>query len=200
MYSYEEQLRAVKLYIKYDHSISAVIRELGYPSHQALLQWYQEYQTHGDLRITQVRQSKCTPEQRRAAVAYYKEDIGRASRPCRTGSSLVKLQQSEKEQAVIGLCVRDQSAECIASKYGVSRGALYKWKSQMLSKECVPEMSEKSAAQPADTEHTLEELRFEIATLEDKVAELQKQVAEYEQAAFRARLQKDIYEKASELI
>lgn len=30
MYSYEERLRAVKLYIKYDHSLSAVIRELGY--------------------------------------------------------------------------------------------------------------------------------------------------------------------------
>ena len=42
MYFYEERLRAVKLYIKYDHSLSAVIRELGYPSHQALLQWYRE--------------------------------------------------------------------------------------------------------------------------------------------------------------
>ena len=34
MYSYEERLRAVKLYIKYDHSLSAVIRELRYPSHR----------------------------------------------------------------------------------------------------------------------------------------------------------------------
>lgn len=53
MYSYEERLRAVKLYIKYDHSISAVIRKLGYPFHQALFHWYQEYQTYGDLRIAQ---------------------------------------------------------------------------------------------------------------------------------------------------
>ena len=52
MYSYEERLRAVKLYIKYDHSLSAVIRELGYPSHQALLQWYREYMTQGDLHVS----------------------------------------------------------------------------------------------------------------------------------------------------
>lgn len=226
MYSYEERLRAVKLYIKYDHSISAVIRELGYPSHQALLQWYREYQTYGDLRITQIRQGKYTPKQRRVAVAYYqehgqnldrtvkalgypsrarlfewlKEDIGRASRPCRSSSSMVKLQQSKKEQAVIDLCVREHSVECIASKYEVSRGALYKWKNQMLGEERVSKMPEKSVTQPDDTEHTVEKLRSEVATLEDKVAELQKQVAEYEQAAFRARLQKDIYEKASELI
>lgn len=108
MYTYEDRLRAVKLYIKYDHSISAVIRELGYPSHQALLQWYREYKTYGDLHSTQVRQGKYSAEQRRAAVAYYqepgenldrtvralgypsrvllyewlKEDIGRTARPC----------------------------------------------------------------------------------------------------------------------
>ena len=76
MYSYEERLRAVKLYIKYDHSLSAVIRELGYPSHQALLQWYREYITQGDLHAECVRhrrRCKFTMEQRKAALAYYQE-------------------------------------------------------------------------------------------------------------------------------
>ena len=115
MYSYEERLRAVKLYIKYDHSLSAVIRELGYPSHQALLQWYREYITQGDLHAESVRhrrRCKFTMEQRKAAVAYYqehgqnlartvkklgypsratlfnwlKEDIGRATHPCHSGA------------------------------------------------------------------------------------------------------------------
>lgn len=115
MYSYEERLRAVKLYIKYDHSLSAVIRELGYPSHQALLQWYREYITQGDLHAECVRhrrRCKFTMEQRKAAVAYYqeqgqnlartvkklgypsratlfnwlKEDIGRATHPCHSGA------------------------------------------------------------------------------------------------------------------
>ena len=126
MYSYEERLRAVKLYIKYDHSLSAVIRELGYPSHQALLQWYREYITQGDLHAECVRhrrRCKFTMEQRKAAVAYYqehgqnlartvkklgypsratlfnwlKEDIGRATHPCHSGAPVVKLQQDQQE-------------------------------------------------------------------------------------------------------
>ena len=73
MYSYEKRLRAVKLYIKYDHSLSAAIRELGYPSHQAMLQWYRKYITQGDLHAKCVRhrrRCKFTMEQRKAAVAY----------------------------------------------------------------------------------------------------------------------------------
>lgn len=31
MYSYEERIRAVKLYIKYGKSAAAVVGELGYP-------------------------------------------------------------------------------------------------------------------------------------------------------------------------
>ena len=37
MYSYEERIRAVQLYIQYDHSLASVTRELGYPSQEALL-------------------------------------------------------------------------------------------------------------------------------------------------------------------
>lgn len=202
MYSYEERLRAVKLYIKYDHSLSAVIRELGYPSHQALLQWYREYITQGDLHAECVRhrrRCKFTMEQRKAAVAYYqehgqnlartvkklgypsratlfnwlKEDIGRATHPCHSGAPVVKLQQDQKEQAVIDLCIRESSAEKIASKHGVSRASLYKWKDELLG---------------------------EVARLKEKIAKLQQEATKYEQEAFRARLQRDIYEKASELI
>lgn len=36
MFSYEERIKAVKLLIKYDMSYSTVIRELGYPSKEAL--------------------------------------------------------------------------------------------------------------------------------------------------------------------
>lgn len=164
MYSYEERLRAVKLYIKYDHSLSAVIRELGYPSHQALLQWYREYITRGDLHakcVRRRRRCKYTMEQRRAAVAYYqeygqnlartvkklgypsratlfnwlKEDINRSTHPCHSGAPVVKFQQDQKEQAVIDLCIRESSAEKIASKHGVSRASLYKWKDELLGRE-----------------------------------------------------------------
>lgn len=37
MYSYEDRMRAVELYIKYEHSAADVIRELGYPKSGATL-------------------------------------------------------------------------------------------------------------------------------------------------------------------
>ncbi len=44
MYSCEDRMRAVELYIKYGCHSAAVIRELGYPNHHTLLYWYDEYQ------------------------------------------------------------------------------------------------------------------------------------------------------------
>ncbi|WP_276648675.1 transposase [Trichococcus flocculiformis] len=44
MYSYEERIKAVKLYIKYEHSLASVIQELGYPSSKALYIWFKEYE------------------------------------------------------------------------------------------------------------------------------------------------------------
>lgn len=49
MYSYEDRMRAVKLYIKYDYSVADTIRELGYPSRNGLVRWHNEYVENGDL-------------------------------------------------------------------------------------------------------------------------------------------------------
>lgn len=43
MYSYEERLKAIELYIKYNNNSAAVIRELGYPNRYTLSLWLQEY-------------------------------------------------------------------------------------------------------------------------------------------------------------
>jgi len=40
MYSYEDRIKAVKFYIKYDFSVADTIRELGYPTHKTLIKWY----------------------------------------------------------------------------------------------------------------------------------------------------------------
>ena len=49
MYSLEERIKAVKHYIKYDLSVAATIRELGYPSRSMLIRWYKEYKETGSL-------------------------------------------------------------------------------------------------------------------------------------------------------
>ena len=43
MYSYEERIRAVKLYIKLGGRLGATICKLGYPTKNSLISWYREY-------------------------------------------------------------------------------------------------------------------------------------------------------------
>lgn len=49
MYSYEDRIRAVELYIKLGKRTSPTIRQLGYPTKNALKGWYREYQQRLDL-------------------------------------------------------------------------------------------------------------------------------------------------------
>ena len=49
MYSYDERLRAVDLYIKLGKRIRATTRQLGYPTKNSLKNWYQEFLERGDL-------------------------------------------------------------------------------------------------------------------------------------------------------
>jgi len=49
MYSYEDRLRAVRLYIKLGKRIAATIRQLGYPTKNALKSWHREYEQRLDL-------------------------------------------------------------------------------------------------------------------------------------------------------
>jgi transposase-like protein len=51
MYSYEERMRAVELYIKLGKRLGATIRELGYPTKNALIGWFREYELMQDLPI-----------------------------------------------------------------------------------------------------------------------------------------------------
>ena len=47
MYTYEQRITAVKLYIKYCQKAAPVIRELGYPNRHVLVKWFKEYEATG---------------------------------------------------------------------------------------------------------------------------------------------------------
>jgi transposase-like protein len=49
MYSYEDRIRAIELYIKLGKRVRATIRQLGYPTKNALKGWYREHERRGDL-------------------------------------------------------------------------------------------------------------------------------------------------------
>ena len=51
MYSYEDRIRAVKLYIKLGKRLRATIRQLGYPTKNSLIGWYREYERSQELRV-----------------------------------------------------------------------------------------------------------------------------------------------------
>ena len=74
MYSYEERLKAIKLYIQYVKSYASVFRELGYPpSSHTIKRWYKEYEQAGDLHKSFIKVNKYSDEKRKAAIQYYVE-------------------------------------------------------------------------------------------------------------------------------
>ncbi len=51
MFSYEDRIRAVKLYIKLGKRLGATIHQLGYPTKNSLIGWYREYEQGHDLQV-----------------------------------------------------------------------------------------------------------------------------------------------------
>jgi putative transposase len=51
MYSHEERIRAVKLYIKLGGRLGATFRKLCYPTKNSLMSWYRQYEREQDLQV-----------------------------------------------------------------------------------------------------------------------------------------------------
>lgn len=58
MYSYDDRLRAVRLYIKLGKRIGLTIRQLGYPTKNALKTWCREYERRHDVSTRYTRAPK----------------------------------------------------------------------------------------------------------------------------------------------
>ena len=72
MYSYEDRIRAVKLFIKLGKRTGATIRQLGYPTKNSLKVWHLEYERRHDLPVGYVRsKSRYSREQKALAVDHY---------------------------------------------------------------------------------------------------------------------------------
>ncbi len=68
MYSYKDRLRAVKLYIKLGKRVGLTIRQLGFPTINALKTWCREYERRRDLAAVYVRPPRYSQAQRDQAV------------------------------------------------------------------------------------------------------------------------------------
>lgn len=225
MYTYEQRMAAVKLYIQYYHKAAAVIRELRYPNHHMLAKWFKEYESTGDLHKNshRERKSKFSDEQKQAALQFYQEHgcsitltintlgypgestlkrwlneaFPNRKKHCIAGGAVIKCSQEKKEQAAIDLCSRSESAAEVAQRHGVSRVTLYQWKNQLLNKEPCVAMPEKpiipKSTSAEGTDLTIEELRSEKVILEKQIATLEKTV-------YRLQLERDVLERAAEVL
>lgn len=219
MYSYKERMKAVKEYIASGYRANRTVAKLGYPSHQALKNWYDEYKANGDLHRDFVRESRYTDEQKKEAVDHYYANgrnmaktsrmLGYVSRDtlrswiaetvpmedvsCVTGLAVVKCTEEQKREAVVEFCARGGSSEAIANRYGVSASNLYIWKKKLYAEEEEEEM-------PTEPEVTLEELQQQNSELKQAIDELQRQRKRLEKDVHRLQLERDVLEKAGEII
>ena len=210
MYSYEDRIRAVKLYIKLGKRTGATIRKLGYPTKNALKSWHREYEQSRDLPAGYVlSRPKYSDEQKEVAAQHYLDHdrclagtLKALGYPCRdtlaawvdelhpetrkrvVGKARSVPRSAElKQAAVIELCTRQTSAQAIAQKLAVSRGALYQWKNQLLGPEAPASMKPNNDS-PPDSER----------------AELERQVESLRRDVRQLQLEHDILKKANELL
>jgi putative transposase len=207
MYSYEDRLRAVQLYIKLGKRVGLTIRQLGYPTKNALKSWYREYEQRLDLPAGYVRPPRYSQVHKERAVEHYLEHgrciaatikaLGYPSRSLlsawlqemhphsrtRAVGRSPALTPEAKQSAVIALCMRPASAQAVADDLGVSRGSLYKWANRLLGHEASAPMKHQQEA-PADSDRT--ELQQQLETLQRDIRRLQ--------------LEKDVLKKANELL
>ena len=210
MYSYEDRIRAVKLYIKLGKRIGATLRQLGYPTKNALKGWHREFEQRQDLPAASVRSwQKYSDEQKQAAVEHYLSHdrcmtgtIKALGYPCRDTFAAwidelhpemrihvvgkvggVQHSPEFKRTAILELCNRQISAQKIAQKLAVSRPTLYKWKNQLLGREVPTSMKLHNDSQPDP----------ERLDLEQQVEALQRDIR-------KLQLEHDLLKKANELL
>jgi len=211
MYSYEDRMRAVELFIKLGKRVKATIRQLGYPTKNSLKGWCREYEQQLDLPKGYARaKPKYTQEQKQAAVEHYLGHghciaftmkalgyPGRGTLAAWIGEMHTELSvqvvgrsgqaaprpPALKHDAVIALCTREGDAESVASEFGVSRETLYNWKNQLLGAEAPASMK-----------------RHRDLSASSEREELERQLEELRRDVRRLQLEQDLLKKANELL
>jgi transposase-like protein len=99
MYSRADRIRAVELYLKLGKRSRATIRQLGYPTKNALKGWCREYEQQQDLRVRCApRSPKYYEAEKRAALEHYRTHDrciastikARPPPPCRHGFQAIR--------------------------------------------------------------------------------------------------------------
>lgn len=155
-YTREQRQRAVELYARYECCAAGVIRELGYPSREALRMWHHDWleeQRTGVPSSRGERYARYTEERKRAAVDHYLTHGRRASRTMRQmgypskevlvswidelapGERRIRLGPvpgESKRDAVLKVASGELSSREAAEVVGVDSSVVRNWKRQLL--------------------------------------------------------------------
>ncbi|MBP2160443.1 MULTISPECIES: IS3 family transposase [Asticcacaulis] len=210
MYSYADRMRAVELYLKLGKRIKTTIRQLGYPTKNALKAWCREYEQQLDLRVRcSVRAPKYAEAERQAALAHYRTHDrciastmralgypGRATLTAWVREAFPEVKahltgrswrpaypEDLKQVGVIELCNREESARAVAHRLGVCRPTLYNWRNQLLGHEATSVMKQRNTSPPT----------LEREALERQLEDLQRDIRQLQ-------LEHDLLKKANELL
>ena len=210
MYSYEDRIRAVELFIKLGMRVRPTIRQLGYPTKNSLKGWYREYQQRQDLPKSYAgREPKFSQAQKAAALEHYlthdrciaatmralgypgrgtlakwiREAIPEARKAIVGSVGQRRYPESLKQTGVVELCTRQESAQAVADKIGVCRPTLYNWKNQLLGREAPASMKHNDQSPQA---RERDELERQVEILRREVRQL--------------RIEQDLLNKANELL
>ena len=215
MYSFEQRLKAVKLYFDLGQNAALKVRRLGYPDVTSLAHWVDEYQRNQSLHEQKRRYSKYSDEEKERAIHHYMENgenflqtvkaLGYPSRPllkawveayepaeaerrCQVFKSHVRCTQEQREQAVRESCRGNLTISEIAAIYNVTPSAVSVWRRKLLG-----EGRNKTMSTAPDEEKDVIQLKKEKQELEARVETLQKE-------AYKLQLENDVLKKAAELL
>ena len=208
VYTREERIKAVELYIKHQKNATPVIRALGYPGRKTLPRWYKIYieeQETGILHYGRLWLLKHPLEDRKYAVQCCIENGCNYTKTSREigypGPKTLKVWCDElapgackerigkryniedKRHGVEVFCSREVSSYKVSAMLGISRSALYKWKIALLGKECENAMADQEIELSSKSK---EELLSEIELLKKQMK--------------RLKLENDVLEATNEII
>ena len=219
-YSTEQRKVAIDLLIQYDLQYTKVTAELGYPSCRELQRWYTRFIETTAYSRKDMGHSMYSSDEKDRAISYYfqhgksiagtckklgyphretlrtwiNERNPEEKRTCVSSRLRVYLKQNEKEQAALDLCLRENSAQIVANKYGVSRVTLYCWKHKFLPEGSPTKMQKNSLAQSSKTKSkSAAELTNEVKELTAETEALKKQI-------HRLKLERDALQMAAEIV
>ena len=180
----------MRLYIKLGKRVGLAIRQLRFPTKNALKSWHRKYEQRLDLPSSFMRQPRYSQAQKVRAVEHYLghgrcvaatikalgyplrvllpawvQELHPETRARVVGRSQ-ELTPAMKQSSVIALCMRKASAKAVVQALGVSRPSLYKWKHQLLGHNAPASMKRQqdAPASPdrAERKQQLETLRRDI--------------------------------------